>query len=103
MKYQVNVNKILASKQKQLEKKPYHTVKETSKPPLNKYLKSEYEVTKEEMQEYLAFQDRARDMFFDDNDITMEQFIAFTRDCIRFEYIDNVMEGTTARNMTRAA
>lgn len=98
MKYQVNVNKILANKQKQVEKKQSHAEKETLKRPL-----SGNEVTKEEMQEYLEFQDRARDMFFDDNDITMEQFVAFTRDCIRFEYIDNVMEGVTARKMTRAA
>ena len=103
MKYQVNVNKILANKQKQIEKQPSHTEKETPKQSLRKCLKGENEVTKEEMQEYLEFQDRARNMFFDDNDITMEQFVAFTRDCIRFEYIDNVMEATTARKMTRAA
>ena len=103
MKYQVNVNKILANKQKQVEKQPSHTEKETTKQSLRKCPKGENEVTKEEMQEYLEFQDRARNMFFDDNDITMEQFVAFTRDCIRFEYIDNVMEATTARKMTRAA
>ena len=103
MKCQVNVNKILANKQKQIEDKPTHIDKELSQYPMAKSLKTSNEVTKEQVQEYLDFQERAYNMFFDDNEITMEQFVAFTRDCVKFEYMDNVMEGTTSRKITKKA
>lgn len=103
MKCQVNVNKILANKQKPIEDKSIHIDKEMSQHPLDNYLRTSNEVAKEQLQEYLDFQERAYNMFFDDNDITMEQFVAFTRDCVKFEYMDNVMEGATSRKITKKA
>ena len=41
-------------------------------------------------------------MFYDDNDITMEQFISFIQDCIKFEPLDMTLEAA-GRNMTRNA
>jgi len=103
MKYQIDVDKVLANKQKPIENKPVYSKTEVSYHPLAKYLRTSNEVIKEQLQEYLDFQERATNMFFDDNEITMEQFVEFTRDCVKFEYIDNVMEGTNSRKMTKKA
>lgn len=99
MKYQVNVNKILANKQNMdKEKVLLKPKKEITCESLNQY--SNIDITQEELNNYFEFQDRAYNMFFDDNDITMEQFIDFISDCAKYEYIDDVMEAA-GRNATR--
>lgn len=104
MRYQVDVNKILAKKQNRSnmnsKRPPVKVEKDITCESLNRY--SENEISQAELQEYFEFQERAHNMFFDDNAITMEQFVNFTRDCMKFEYIDNVMEAA-GRNITRAA
>lgn len=109
MRYQVDVNKILNKKQKQpcvqisngTAQQDVAIKKQITCESLNRY--SDYEITQEELHDYLEFQNRAYNMFFDDNDITMEQFVNFTRDCIKFEHIDNIMEAAASRNITRKA
>lgn len=70
---------------------------------LNKYTPyEEYIVNEEMLNDYYDFQKRTYEMFYDDNDITMEQFISFIQDCIKFEPLDITIEAA-GRNMTRNA
>ena len=70
---------------------------------LNKYTPyEEYIVNEEILNDYYDFQKRTYEMFYDDNDITMEQFISFIQDCIKFEPLDMTLEAA-GRNMTRNA
>ena len=70
---------------------------------LNKYTPyEEYIVNEEMLNDYYDFQKRTYEMFYDDNDITMEQFILFIQDCIKFEPLDITIEAA-GRNMTRNA
>jgi hypothetical protein len=94
MKYQVNVDKVLSNKKKPtpkstpIKKMSTETVLET------------YGVDTEEIKGYMDFQNDAFNMFYDDNDITMEQMISFINGCYKYGYIDNVMEAT-GRKPTR--
>ena len=70
---------------------------------LNKYTPyDEYIITENLLNDYYDFQKRTYEMFYDDNDITMEQFISFIQDCIKFEPLDMTLEAA-GRNMTRNA
>ena len=70
---------------------------------LNKYTPyDEYIITESLLNDYYDFQKRTYEMFYDDNDITMEQFISFIQDCIKFEPLDMTLEAA-GRNMTRNA
>lgn len=70
---------------------------------LNKYTPyDEYIITENMLNDYYDFQKRTYEMFYDDNDITMEQFISFIQDCIKFEPLDMTLEAA-GRNMTRNA
>lgn len=94
MKYHVNVDKVLANKNKPIpESTP---IKKMS----NETILESYGVDNDDIKGYMKFQSDAFDMFYDDNDITMEQFISFINNCINYEYIDNVMEAA-GRKTTR--
>ena len=70
---------------------------------LNKYTPyDEYIITENMLNDYYDFQKRTYEMFYDDNDITMEQFISFIQECIKFEPMDITLEAA-GRNMTRNA
>ena len=70
---------------------------------LNKYTPyEEYIITESLLNDYYDFQKRTYEMFYDDNDITMEQFISFIQECIKFEPMDMTLEAA-GRNMTRNA
>ena len=70
---------------------------------LNKYTPyDEYIITESLLNDYYDFQKRTYEMFYDDNDITMEQFISFIQECIKFEPMDMTLEAA-GRNMTRNA
>ena len=66
----------------------------------NETILESYGVDNDDIKGYMKFQSDAFDMFYDDNDITMEQFISFINNCINYEYIDNVMEAA-GRKTTR--
>lgn len=128
MKFHVDANKILAmqsekAKQRELQKTEiiqeqtmtdqpllealiYKAEKEREEvvcENLNKYTPyDDYIVNEEMLNEYYDFQKRAYEMFYDENDITMEQFINFIQDCIKFEPLDITIEAA-GRNMTRKA
>ena len=128
MKFHIDTNKVLAmqsEKTKQKELKKSEIVQERIIPEqplldtllynidrerenivcenLNKYTPyEEYIVNEEILNDYYDFQKRTYEMFYDDNDITMEQFISFTQDCIKFEPLDMTLEAA-GRNMTRNA
>ena len=128
MKFHIDTNKVLAmqsEKTKQKEVKKSEIVQERIIPEqplldtllysidrerenivcenLNKYTPyEEYIVNEEILNDYYDFQKRTYEMFYDDNDITMEQFISFIQDCIKFEPLDMTLEAA-GRNMTRNA
>ena len=128
MKFHIDTNKVLAmqsEKSKQKELKKSEIVQEQIIPEqplldtllysidkerenivcenLNKYTPyEEYIVNEEMLNDYYDFQKRTYEMFYDDNDITMEQFILFIQDCIKFEPLDITIEAA-GRNMTRNA
>ena len=128
MKFHIDTNKVLAmqsEKTKQKELKKSEIVQERTIPEqplldtllynidkerenivcenLNKYTPyEEYIVNEEILNDYYDFQKRTYEMFYDDNDITMEQFISFIQDCIKFEPLDMTLEAA-GRNMTRNA
>ena len=128
MKFHIDTNKVLAMKSekaKQKELKKSEIVQERIIPEqplldtllysidrerenivcenLNKYTPyEEYIVNEEILNDYYDFQKRTYAMFYDDNDITMEQFISFIQDCIKFEPLDMTLEAA-GRNMTRNA
>ena len=128
MKFHIDTNKVLAmqsEKAKQKELKKSEIVQEQIIPEqplldtllysidkemenivcenLNKYTPyEEYIVNEEMLNDYYDFQKRTYEMFYDDNDITMEQFISFIQDCIKFEPLDMTLEAA-GRNMTRNA
>ena len=128
MKFHIDTNKVLAmqsEKTKQNELKKSEIVQERIIPEqplldtllynidkerenivcenLNKYTPyEEYIVNEEILNDYYDFQKRTYEMFYDDNDITMEQFISFIQDCIKFEPLDMTLEAA-GRNMTRNA
>ena len=128
MKFHIDTNKVLAmqsEKKKQKELKKSEIVQEQIIPEqplldtllysidkerenivcenLNKYTPyEEYIVNEEMLNDYYDFQKRTYEMFYDDNDITMEQFILFIQDCIKFEPLDITIEAA-GRNMTRNA
>ena len=128
MKFHIDTNKVLAmqsEKTKQKELKKSEIVQEQIIPEqplldtllysidkemenivcenLNKYTPyEEYIVNEEILNDYYDFQKRTYEMFYDDNDITMEQFILFIQDCIKFEPLDITIEAA-GRNMTRNA
>ena len=128
MKFHIDTNKVLAmqsEKTKQKELKKSEIVQEQIIPEqplldtllysidkerenivcenLNKYTPyEEYIVNEEMLNDYYDFQKRTYEMFYDDNDITMEQFILFIQDCIKFEPLDITIEAA-GRNMTRNA
>ena len=128
MKFHIDTNKVLAmqsEKTKQKELKKSEIVQERIIPEqplldtllysidrerenivcenLNKYTPyEEYIVNEEILNDYYDFQKRTYEMFYDDNDITMEQFISFIQDCIKFEPLDMTLEAA-GRNMTRNA
>ena len=128
MKFHIDTNKVLAmqsEKTKQKELKKSEIVQEQIIPEqplldtllysidkerenivcenLNKYTPyEEYIVNEEILNDYYDFQKRTYEMFYDDNDITMEQFISFIQDCIKFEPLDMTLEAA-GRNMTRNA
>ena len=127
MKFHIDTNKVLnmqSEKSKQKEIKNNSVVENTvSNQPLlesliikanedknniicenlNKYTPyDEYIITENLLNDYYDFQKRTYEMFYDDNDITMEQFISFIQDCIKFEPLDMTLEAA-GRNMTRNA
>ena len=128
MKFHIDTNKVIAmqsEKAKQKELKKSEIVQEQIIPEqplldtllysidkemenivcenLNKYTPyEEYIVNEEMLNDYYDFQKRTYKMFYDDNDITMEQFISFIQDCIKFEPLDITIEAA-GRNMTRNA
>ena len=127
MKFHIDANKVLnmqSEKSKQKEIKNNSVVENTvSNQPLlesliikanedknniicenlNKYTPyDEYIITENLLNDYYDFQKRTYEMFYDDNDITMEQFISFIQDCIKFEPLDMTLEAA-GRNMTRNA
>lgn len=128
MKFHIDTNKVLAMKSekaKQKELKKSEIVQERIIPEqplldtllysidrerenivcenLNKYTPyEEYIVNEDILNDYYDFQKRTYEMFYDDNDITMEQFISFIQDCIKFEPLDMTLEAA-GRNMTRNA
>ena len=128
MKFHIDTNKVLAmqsEKTKQNELKKSEIVQERIIPEqplldtllynidkerenivcenLNNYTPyEEYIVNEEILNDYYDFQKRTYEMFYDDNDITMEQFISFIQDCIKFEPLDMTLEAA-GRNMTRNA
>ena len=128
MKFHIDTNKVLAmqsEKSKQKELKKSEIVQEQIIPEqplldtllysidkerenivcenLNKYTPyEEYIINEEILNDYYDFQKRTYEMFYDDNDITMEQFISFIQDCIKFEPLDMTLEAA-GRNMTRNA
>ena len=128
MKFHIDTNKVIAmqsEKAKQKELKKSEIVQEQIIPEqplldtllysidkemenivcenLNKYTPyEEYIVNEEILNDYYDFQKRTYAMFYDDNDITMEQFISFIQDCIKFEPLDMTLEAA-GRNMTRNA
>ena len=128
MKFHIDTNKVIAmqsEKAKQKELKKSEIVQEQIIPEqplldtllyninkerenivcenLNKYTPyEEYIVNEEMLNDYYDFQKRTYEMFYDDNDITMEQFILFIQDCIKFEPLDITIEAA-GRNMTRNA
>ena len=128
MKFHIDTNKVLAmqsEKTKQKELKKSEIVQERIIPEqplldtllcsidrerenivcenLNKYTPyEEYIVNEDILNDYYDFQKRTYEMFYDDNDITMEQFISFIQDCIKFEPLDMTLEAA-GRNMTRNA
>ena len=128
MKFHIDTNKVLAmqsEKTKQNELKKSEIVQERIIPEqplldtllynidkerenivcenLNKYTPyEEYIINEEMLNDYYDFQKRTYEMFYDDNDITMEQFISFIQDCIKFEPLDMTLEAA-GRNMTRNA
>ena len=128
MKFHIDTNKVLAmqsEKTKQKELKKSEIVQEQIIPEqplldtllysidkerenivcenLNKYTPyEEYIVNEEILNDYYDFQKRTYEMFYDDNDITMEQFILFIQDRIKFEPLDITIEAA-GRNMTRNA
>lgn len=96
MKYQVNVDKVLNNKKKPtLESTP---IKKMS----TEMVLESYGVDNDEISAYMKFQSDAFDMFFDDNDITMEQMISFINGSLRYQYIDNVMEATGRKPVRKA-
>lgn len=127
MKFHIDTNKVLAMKSEKMKQKEFHNpqiVQEqtmTDQPVLealiykvdkereeiacenlNNYTPyDEYVINEEMLNEYYDFQKRSYKMFYDDNDITMEQFISFIQDCIKFEPLDITMEAA-GRNMTRS-
>ena len=128
MKFHIDTNKVLtmqSEKTKQKELKKSEIVQERIIPEqplldtllysidrerenivcenLNKYTPyEEYIINEEILNDYYDFQKRTYEMFYDDNDITMEQFISFIQDCIKFEPLDMTLEAA-GRNMTRNA
>ena len=128
MKFHIDTNKVLAmqsEKTKQKELKKSEIVQERIIPEqplldtllysidrerenivcenLNKYTPyEEYIVNEDILNDYYDFQKRTYEMFYDDNDITMEQFISFIQECIKFEPMDMTLEAA-GRNMTRNA
>jgi len=96
MKYQVNVDKVLNNK-----KNPTHKSTPIKKMSTETVLET-YGVDTEEIKGYMKFQSDAFDMFYDDNDITMEQFISFVNGCFKYEYIDNVMEAAGRKPVRKA-
>lgn len=128
MKFHIDTNKVLnmqseKSKQKEMKNKSILHENTISNQPLlesliiktnedknniicenlNKYTPyDEYIITENMLNDYYDFQKRTYEMFYDDNDITMEQFISFIQDCIKFEPLDMTLEAA-GRNMTRNA
>ena len=128
MKFHIDTNKVLAmksekAKQKELKKSEIMQERIIPEQPLldtllysidrerenivcenlNKYTPyEEYIINEEILNDYYDFQKRTYEMFYDDNDITMEQFISFIQDCIKFEPLDMTLEAV-GRNMTRNA
>ena len=128
MKFHIDTNKVLAmqsekSKQKEIKNNSVVHENTLSNQPLlesliikanedknniicenlNKYTPyDEYIITENMLNDYYDFQKRTYEMFYDDNDITMEQFISFIQDCIKFEPLDMTLEAA-GRNMTRNA
>ena len=128
MKFHIDTNKVLnmqseKSKQKEIKNKSIVHENTLSNQPLlesliikanedknniicenlNKYTPyDEYIITENLLNDYYDFQKRTYEMFYDDNDITMEQFISFIQDCIKFEPLDMTLEAA-GRNMTRNA
>ena len=128
MKFHIDTNKVLnmqseKSKQKEIKNKSIVHENTLSNQPLlesliikanedknniicenlNKYTPyDEYIITENMLNDYYDFQKRTYEMFYDDNDITMEQFISFIQDCIKFEPLDMTLEAA-GRNMTRNA
>ena len=128
MKFHIDTNKVLnmqseKSKQKEIKNKSIVHENTISNQPLlesliiksnedknniicenlNKYTPyDEYIITENLLNYYYDFQKRTYEMFYDDNDITMEQFISFIQDCIKFEPLDMTLEAA-GRNMTRNA
>lgn len=115
MKYQVDVNKILTNKQNRIEDPPIDNISNDESLLEALLAKNEKDrntivceslsvyndnITENELQDYFDFQSKTYKMFYDENDITMEQFIEFIQGCIKYEYIDDVMEAA-GRQTTR--
>ena len=96
MKFNVNVNKILENKSTPEEEKPsYKKEKKDSKVILESY-----GFDNEEINSYMNFQNETFELFYGDDDITMESFIDFISDCCKYEQYDNVIEASGAGHKT---
>lgn len=119
MKYQLNVDKIINNKptitDKEVKNVPETTntenipvletlllvnEKEKNTITLESINKVDNSITEEDLQSYFEFQEETYRMFCDDNDITLEQFISFIQNCVKYENIDNILEAT-GRGVTR--
>ena len=96
MKFNVNVNKILENKSvPEEEKPPYKKEKKDSKMILESYGFGDGEIT-----DYMNFQNDTFELFYGDEDITVENFIDFVSGCCKYEHYDNVIEASGAGHVT---